>query len=157
MEIKIFNELDEKEIEYIIEKHYEHWKIFDPVAVEDKDFLVYKYKEMYTNGENMPFGIALYDENVLRGYCILKKENLKKYPQYSPWISEVMILKEFRGEGYGKILIEEACGILKNKGFGQVYLWTNQVSEFYKKLGFEVIERTERSEGLWGDLFKKKL
>ena len=32
---------------------------------------------------------------------------LKKYPEIFPWLSDVMIFENYRGRGYGKILLQD--------------------------------------------------
>ena len=44
-------------------------------------------------------------------------ENLKKYPHIFPWLSDVLILPQFRGKGYGKKLLEIGQQTLKKLGY----------------------------------------
>lgn len=134
MEIKKLKELTEEELDRLVDIHFSHWKKFNPKM--KKENTIYKFKELYIK-EELPFGIALFNEEKdIVGFCIFKMENLKKYPEIYPWISDVMILKEYQKKGYGRILIQEALKILKNLGYPKAYLWTDQAPEFYKKLGF---------------------
>lgn len=155
MKIKKFSELNNEELNSIIDIHYNYWKKFNPKMVRENT--EYKFLELYTKNE-LPFGIALLDENDnIIGFCVFKLENLKKYPDIYPWLSDIMILEEYRGRGYGRILISKGEEILKELGYEKVYIWTDQVPDFYKKLGYKYKLRVEKNEGGYGELFYKNL
>ena len=100
MKVKKFNQLTEAELNYIIDTHFNHWVKFNPKMI--KENTLYKFTKLYTTDE-LPFGIALIDDsdNIV-GFCVFKIENLKKYPEIFPWLSNVMIFEKYRGKGYGK-------------------------------------------------------
>ncbi len=105
----------------------------------------------------MPFGIALIDNKKVVGFCVLKIQNLKKYLEIYPWISDVMIIEEYRGKGYGKALISHAGKLLKKLGYEIAYVWTDQAPDFYRKLGYIYKQKIEKNEGGYGELFYKEL
>lgn len=155
MKIKKFKELSIDELNYIINIHYNHWVQFNPKMV--KDSTVFKFSKIYT-GDELPFGIALIDdENNIVGFCVFKIENLKKYPEIYPWLSDVMIIEKYRGKGYGKLLLNYGENILKKLGFDTIYVWTDQAPNFYKKLGFKYKQKVEKNEGGLGDLYYKHI
>lgn len=155
MKIKKFSELTEKELNYIIDVHYNHWVNYNPKMI--KENTIYKFTKIYTTDE-LPFGIALIDEedNIV-GFCVFKYENLKKYPEIFPWLSDVMIFEEYRGQGYGKKLLQFGEKILKELGYNTIYVWTDQAPDFYKKLGFTYKQEVEKNEGGFGQLFYKDI
>lgn len=134
MNIKKFNELNENQLNLIINTHYNYWIRYNPKMI--KEDTIYKFLNIYTKND-LPFGIALIDdfENII-GFCVLKLKNLKKYPEFYPWLSDVMILEQYRGKGYGKLLLSHAEKILRKLGYKTIYVWTDQVPDFYRKLGF---------------------
>ncbi len=154
MEIKKFSELTVDILETIINKHYTHWSQFSPQM--DFETTNDKFKNIYAKSNGIPFGIAMFDDNKLIGFCTLKMENLKKYPEIYPWISDVMIFDEFRGKGYGRMLIDAALQELLYLGYDKTYLWTDQAPDFYKKIGFTYLKEVEKNEGGFGQLFFKK-
>ena len=144
MQIKRFSELTKEELNEIIEVHFNHWVKYNP--------------QMMKENTELPLGFALVDDDgYLVGFCVLKKENLKKYPEISPWLSDVMILEGYRGKGYGKILVSYAEELLKELGYDTIYVWTDQAPDFYQKLGFIYQQEVEKNEGGYGQLFYKKL
>lgn len=155
MKVKKFNQLTEEELNNIIDIHYNHWVKFNPKMV--KENTIYKFTKLYTRDE-LPFGIALIDDkdNIV-GFCVFKIENLKKYPDIFPWLSDVMIFEKYRGKGYGKVLLQYGEKILKEFGYNTIYVWTDQAPDFYKKLGFTYKQEVEKNEGGFGQLFYKNI
>lgn len=154
LEIKKFRELKDNEINLIIDAHYNHWFNYNPKML--KENTIYKFSKLYTQND-LPFGIALLDDNNIVGFCVLKLENSKKYPYIYPWISDLMILKKVRRKGYGKLLISCAEQLLKDLGYKTAYLWTDQAPDFYRKLGFKYKQIVEKNEGGFVQLFYKKI
>lgn len=155
MKIKKFSELTDEELNYIIDIHYNHWVRFNPKM--KKENTIYKFTKMYTTDE-LPFGITLIDDSeVIIGFCVFKIENLKKYPEIFPWLSDVMIIDKYRGKGYGQILLSHGEKILNELGYNIVYVWTDQAPEFYEKLGFKYKQEVEKNEGGYGQLFYKNI
>lgn len=155
MKIKKFSQLTESELNHLIDIHYNHWVKFNPKM--QKENTIYKFSKLYTK-EELPFGIALIDDldNIV-GFCVFKIENLKKYPEIYPWLSDVMILGNYRGNGYGKLLLKYGEEILKDLGYKTIYVWTDQAPDFYKKLGFTYKQEVEKNEGGFGELFYKEI
>lgn len=155
MKIKKFSQLTESELNHLIDIHYNHWVKFNPKM--QKENTIYKFSELYTKDE-LPFGIALIDDldNIV-GFCVFKIENLKKYPEIYPWLSDVMILESYRGKGYGRLLLKYGEEILKDLGYKTIYVWTDQAPDFYKKLGFIYKQEVEKNEGGFGKLFYKEI
>ena len=151
MIVKKFSELNEEKLNKIIDIHFNHWIKYNSKMI--KENTIYKFKQLYTK-DILPFGIALFDnEENMVGFCVLKIENLKKYPDIYPWLSDIMVFKEYRGKGYGKILVEEGKRILKKLGYNKIYVWTDQVTDFYKKLDFQYLHKVKKNEGGYGELF----
>lgn len=155
MEIKRFSKLSKEELNFIIDIHFNHWVKYNPKMI--KDNTIYKFSQLYTKNQ-LPFGIALLDENKnIVGFCVFKIENLKKYPEIYHWLSDVMILEQYRGKGYGKLLLYYGERILKDLGYDTIYVWTDHAPDFYKKLGFIYKQEVEKNEGGYGKLFYKKI
>lgn len=155
MIIKKFSELNNDELKKIINKHFNHWVQFSPNM--DFETIKNKFENIYANDDNIPFGIAMIDNGELIGFLVLKSQCLDKYPQYTPWISDVMVFDNFRNLGYGTKMINEALTILKELGYNKVYLWTDQAPAFYEKIGFTYEKKIEKNEGGFGDLYSKKI
>ncbi len=151
MKIKKFSSLSREQVLELANIHYNHWVKFNPAMKLDEA----KEKFLSYSTDNLPFGLVLLDKNQIVGFCVLKKENLKKYPELSPWISNLIILPEFRGMGYGTKLMNAAFKELTKLGYKKIYLWTDQAPRFYEKLGYKFEKEIEKNEGGKGLLFSK--
>lgn len=138
MEIKKFSELSNEELLKIINKHFDHWSKYSEFM--NYNDTVIKFRDIYAKDNNIPYGIALYNEGKLIGFCVFKEHCLEKYLQFTPWISDVMIFDEYRGVGYGRKLIEMAKKELKDMGYNVAYLWTDKAPLFYEKIGFGYVQ-----------------
>lgn len=137
MEIKKFNELTEKQLDMIINKHFSHWSQYSPLmTLEDT---INKIKNIYTSNK-LPYGIALCEKDNIIGFCMLKEYDLNDYKEITPNICNIMIFDEYRGKGYGTILVEYAKQELKSLGYTKAYLWTDKAPKFYEKIGFTYVK-----------------
>lgn len=137
MEIKKFNELSEEQLDKIINKHFSHWSQYSPLmTLEDT---TNKIKNVYTSDE-LPYGIALIENDNIIGFCMLKAFDLKEYPNITPNICNIMIFDKYRGMGYGTKLVECAKQELKKLGYDKAYLWTDKAPKFYEKIGFTYVK-----------------
>jgi len=80
--------------------------------------------------------LLLNDETVV-GHVRLSEIKLKGD---DVMVESVVIHKEHRGKGWGKILMEDAEVYIRSKGKKVMYLSTRGQEGFYKKLGFEVCQ-----------------
>ena len=156
MIVKRFNELDEKELDKIIDKHFSHWSQYSELMTLENT--QYKFKELYAKNKDIPYGIALIDTDDIIGFCVLKIDNLKFYPEYNPWISDVMIFDNYRGKGNGVKLINAAKEELKKLDYDKAYLWTDKAPVFYEKQGFKYIKDVlKNDESGYGRLYSIEL
>lgn len=156
MEVKKFSEISESDLDKIINKHFSHWSQYSEMMnIEDT---TNKFKNIYAVDNNIPYGIAMYDNGNLVGFCVFKEECLINYPEYTPWISDVMIFDEYRGVGNGRKLIEFAKNELKKLGFDKAYLWTDKAPAFYEKIGFTYVQEVlKNDESGYGRLYSIEL
>lgn len=82
-----------------------------------------------------PITIILLKDNKLIGfYQIVEHDN--DNTSYTPWIANVYVLEEYRGLGYGGVLIESIPDFMKELNIKTIYLHTRQIN-LYEKFGFE--------------------
>ena len=153
MIFKKFSELTEEELMKIINKHFNHWSQYS--SMMNYEVTKDKFINIYAKDNNIPFGIAMFNENNLIGFLVFKETCLEKYPEYTPWISDVMIFDDYRNKGYGRKMIDNALNILKDLGYNKAYLWTDKAPIFYEKIGFAYVHDVEKNEGGIGRLYSK--
>jgi N-acetylglutamate synthase-like GNAT family acetyltransferase len=64
----------------------------------------------------------------------------------------LLLAPDLRGRGVGRMLVEEAIGFCREKGYSKVFLWTvsrlKEAAELYRSAGFKLAE--ESTQKLWG-------
>ncbi|MBT2338690.1 MULTISPECIES: GNAT family N-acetyltransferase [Pseudomonas] len=86
------------------------------------------------------------EQGQLLGGASLASNDLPARPELGPWLACVYIAPEARPRGLAAQLIEGICCHAKEAGFTTLYLHTHNQSQYYAKLGWEVLERFEA----WG-------
>lgn len=155
MKIKFFSELTEEQVKFIAETNYNYWKKYNPSL--DYNESTGNIIAMRNNINKLPLGIALVDGNKIIGFCTLRENRLKNHLNLNPWLCNVMIFDEFKGKGYAKTMLNFACEKFKTFGYNKVYSWTDQVPDFYKKLGWKYEGKITKNEGGEGLLFSKQI
>ena len=155
MKINLFTELTEEQVKLIAETNYQYWKKYNPAL---------DYKEstgnilaMRNNSDKLPLGIALIEDDKIIGFCTLRENRLKNHLDINPWLCNLMIFSEFQGKGYAKKMLNFACEKFKAMGYSKIYSWTDQVPDFYKKIGWHYEGKVVKNEGGEGLLFSKEL
>lgn len=68
-------------------------------------------------------------------------------------VRSLAVYKDVAGRGIGGHLVEACLAEARQLGIGRVFALTYQQS-FFEKLGFEVIEKSELPQKIWGDCIK---
>lgn len=156
MKVKRFSELTDEELNKIINRHFCHWsKYSTKISLDD---VIYKFKNIYALNNELPYGIAIVENKEIIGFCTLRLNELKNYPEFNPWICSVMIFDEYRRKGYGKALINYAKQEYQKLGYNKVFLWTDKAPIFYEKIGFSYVQDIlKNDESGYGRLYSIKL
>lgn len=155
MEVKFFSELTDEQVKFIAESNYDYWKKINPTL--DYSISVGNIISMKNNDANLPMGIALVDNCKILGFCTLRLNRLNYHLNINPWLCNVMIFEEFQRKGYARIMLNYAYEKFQSLGYDKIYVWTDQVPEFYKKLGWNFEGKITKNEGGEGLLFSKKI
>lgn len=106
--------------------------------------------------ESLSITVVAVENEVCVGVASLVVNDLKA-KEYTPWLAGLYVDKEYRSKGIGKALIEEIQFIARRLGYDILYLRTEHAAEYYKKLGWEYVERLIDEFGLETNIFKKAL
>lgn len=99
-----------------------------------------------------PITIILLKENKLIGfYQIVEHDN--DNTSYTPWIANVYVLEEYRGLGYGRVLIESIPDFMKELNIKTIYLHTRHIN-LYEKFGFERIQKLVLGDNIKRFIYK---
>lgn len=78
-------------------------------------------------------------------------------PQYKPWLASLYVDPKYRSQKIGQHLITYLLTHLKQLGYAEVYLKTENASDYYKKRGWQLIESAKDLQGETIDIFKYTL
>jgi len=93
------------------------------------------------------------------GMVSLKDYDLQSHRQFSPWLSALYVIPQFRKKGVGDSLIAQTISFATEKGYRAVHLFTDHrnttyLSGYYKKRGWELIERAFDNDGHYTESFR---
>ena len=81
----------------------------------------------------------LVDNDTLVSFVTFSAQDCIADPDMTPWLGFFHTAPEYRGNRYGKVLIDSVCELARNEGFKVVYIATDHVG-LYEKYGFTYIE-----------------
>ncbi len=136
--IKQITNKNDSSLDIISKWLYEWWG-------KDEGYL-YEEVECYVkhaiNKDSLPMTFGLFIDNKIIGLYHLIYNDLDIRVDIYPMVADIYILKEYRGKGYGKILINDIVKRIKSLNFPQFYLYTSH-HNLYEKFGFEFVEEID--------------
>lgn len=81
----------------------------------------------------------LIDEDTLISFITLSAQDCISDPALTPWLGFFHTAPEYRGNRYGKFLIDYVCEVARNDGYKTIYLATDHIG-LYEKYGFDYVE-----------------
>ena len=98
----------------------------------------------------------LTESETLVSFITLSAQDCVAAPKLTPWLGFFHTAPEFRGNRYGKSLIDYAYNIAKSMNYKAVYLATDHVN-LYEKYGFSYLESRIDIYGEYSRIYKKDL
>lgn len=92
----------------------------------------------------------------LISFVTLSAEDCISAPKLTPWLGFFHTSPEYRGNRYGKILIDHVCKTAKYMGYKEIYLATDHTG-LYEKYGFHYLENRIDKFGEDSRIYKKEL
>lgn len=118
----------------------------------NKEKNLYQYVEYKINkilNEDKVISIlGLVDDKNLIGFISLLKYDGDERCDLSPWYATMYVKKEYRGNGYSKVLNDAILRKAKKLGYKKVYLKSDLVN-YYEKFGAIYIDRLKNGENLY--------
>ncbi len=88
------------------------------------------------NINKVPFIFVAHNSQQFVGSVALFEYDLDLKRDFSPWISGVYTVPEYRGKGVAKTLIHKILLQAKKLGYNKIYLHTEHTADLYTKLGW---------------------
>lgn len=93
-----------------------------------------------TKDSNFPITLIAIESNECLGTVSILENDLKIRDNYKPWLASLYTNPEYRGKGVGQMLVNKTIAIVKELGFKELYLRTEDASEYYTKRGWTYLE-----------------
>lgn len=91
--------------------------------------------------------VLLYNSTLIGFISIFEHDGNDK-TDLSPWYATMFVKKEFRGNGYSRILNNAILEEAKVRGFKRIYLKT-ELSNYYERFGAKYMEKLNDKEKLY--------
>ena len=101
----------------------------------------------------LPIRLIAVENDRCVGTVALEQNDLK-CRDYTPWLAALFVDKAYRRKTIGEQLIGRVVSIAKELGYSELYLRTENTSDYYRKLGWQFIESCVDEFGLIPDVFK---
>lgn len=98
----------------------------------------------------------LLDGEKLVSFITLSAQDCISDHALTPWLGFFHTAPEYRGNRYGKILIDHACQVAKENGYTKVYIATDHM-DLYEKYGFTYWENRTDVWGIDSLVYQKQL
>ena len=82
------------------------------------------------------------------GFISIFEHDCEERQNLSPWYATMFVKKEYRGNGYSKILNDAILKEAKSRGFKRIYLKTT-LDNYYEKFGAIFIKKLKTGETLY--------
>jgi N-acetylglutamate synthase-like GNAT family acetyltransferase len=95
------------------------------------------------NYNKIPLSIIALKEHEIIGTVSLKMTDMDIRDNLTPWLASLFVNNEYRHNGVGTFLVKSVQEIAKQIGIKELFLYTPNSWDFYKKIGWTIIERLE--------------
>ena len=139
-------------------------KIKEVSEIVYKEFVVGKGSSMsleevikhFSNTKEKVFPITLIalENEVCLGTVSIFENDLKARDMYKPWLASLYTKPEYRGRGVGQQLVAKTMEVVKELGFKELYLRTEDASDYYRNRGWTYVETVSDDTYEEIDVFK---
>ena len=138
--------LQPQAIPQIAQWHFDEWhKLFPERTVAD--FAAELAESLHS--DDIPQTWLLIDElEQVCGTGSLLLRDMKTNHHLSPWLANIFLRPESRGQGLGRVLVLQLMQQARLRGVPVLYLFTEDQLAFYEKLGWQ-LHHHELYEGEW--------
>ena len=95
------------------------------------------------NTDRLPLTLVALHGGDLVGMVSLKFHDMDTRPDLDPWLGGLLVLPEWRNRSVASMLMHRAVEEARKLNVPRLYLWTPSAEGLYRKLGWQVVERTE--------------
>ena len=82
--------------------------------------------------------LLLDDAGDVAGTCSLLVHDMTILPQLTPWLANIYVRADLRGQGLGQRLVRHVMAEATGLGIATLYLFTEDQQAFYQRLGWQL-------------------
>ncbi|WP_214483130.1 GNAT family N-acetyltransferase [Bacillus sp. SM2101] len=82
------------------------------------------------------------------------ENDLKTQNIYKPWLASLYTKPEYRGKGIGQIMIKTTLNVVRDLGYKELYLRTENASHYYRNGGWRYANTATNDKNEKVDIFK---
>ena len=109
-----------------------------------------------TKDNSFPITLVAIENEDCLGTVSIFENDLKIRTMYKPWLASLYTKPEYRGRGIAKMLIDKTIEVVKDLGFVDLYLRTEDASDYYINRGWTYLETVSDEKYEKIDVFKIK-
>ncbi|RHW43406.1 GNAT family N-acetyltransferase [Neobacillus notoginsengisoli] len=109
-----------------------------------------------TKDNRFPITLVALENGECLGTVSIFENDLKIRDMYKPWLASLYTKPEYRGRGVGEKLIAKTIDVVKELGFNELYLRTEDASDYYRTRGWTYLETVSDEKHEKIDVFKVK-
>lgn len=130
-----------KHLETVNSWLYNQWGHHDPNGSEKEWFI--ERKEKLKNIKLLPIIFIALEDGIPVGTASIVKSDMKSHPELEPWLADVYVREDKRGNGYGSKLVKRVLKESKQQNFNKIYLFTPDKKSFYQRIGWKLYKHEE--------------
>jgi GNAT superfamily N-acetyltransferase len=123
--------------------HHEEWGHFNPGDSVERRIT---NLQTHLGKKQIPTTFVSLSRGILLGSASLVAHDMDTRMDLSPWLANVYVTPEHRGQGIGTALIQRVIDEAVELSIETLYLFTPNREGFFAGLGWSVVERTEYRE-----------
>ena len=99
--------------------------------------------QAYLNADFIPSTFVAVMDGQLLGSAAIVAHDMDTRPELGPWLASVYVAPAYRRRGIARALIEYVIAQARQHGIDRLYLFTPDQTEYYARLGWSVVEKTD--------------
>ncbi len=120
--------------------HHNEWLHLNPGATLEQRIV--RYQKSIQSTVLPEIFIASHDHKLL-GSVTLDKDDMDTRQYLTPWLASLYVEPDSRGLGIGSGLIQYCVDYAKQLDYKNLYLFTEEQTQFYQQRGFRFVETLE--------------
>jgi N-acetylglutamate synthase-like GNAT family acetyltransferase len=98
------------------------------------------------DGESELAWVIIYEGEAIGSIALVHEDDLPAFEHLSPWLAAFVIDPQRRHQGLGRAVVHDFEEMVRALGMSTLYLWTDVYTDWYRSLGYSVVEHSTIGE-----------